>query len=37
MGWYALDPSGSEYGAVEGSFEHGSEPLGSINWSEFFE
>jgi hypothetical protein len=32
MGWYGLDPSGSGYGPVEGSFEHGSEHSGSINY-----
>jgi hypothetical protein len=28
MGWYGLDSSG--YGPIEGSCEHGNEPLGSI-------
>jgi hypothetical protein len=36
MGWYALDRSGSGYGPVEGSCEHGNEPLGSMNCWEVF-
>jgi hypothetical protein len=28
--WYGLDRSGSGYGAVEGSCEHGNERSGSI-------
>jgi hypothetical protein len=28
--WYGLDRSGSGYGPVEGSCEHGNEPSGSI-------
>jgi hypothetical protein len=31
MGWYGLDRSGSGYGPVEGSCEHGDEPSGSLN------
>jgi hypothetical protein len=30
MGWYGLDTSGSGYGPVEVSCEHGNEPSGSI-------
>jgi hypothetical protein len=30
MGWYVLDSSGSGWGPVEGSCEHGNEPSGSI-------
>jgi hypothetical protein len=30
MGWYGLDYFGSGYGLVEGSGEHGSELLDSI-------
>jgi hypothetical protein len=30
MGWYGLDPSGSGYGPVEGSCEHGDEPSSSM-------
>jgi hypothetical protein len=30
MGWSGLDGYGSGYGSVEGSFEHGIEPSGSI-------
>jgi hypothetical protein len=30
MGWYGLDRSGSGWGPVEGSCEHGNEPSGSI-------
>jgi hypothetical protein len=30
MGWYGLDRSGSGYGPVEGSCEHGNELPGSI-------
>jgi hypothetical protein len=32
MGWYGLDYSGSGYGLVESSCEHGNEPSGSIKW-----
>jgi hypothetical protein len=28
--WYGMDLSGSGYGPVEGSCEHGKEPSGSI-------
>jgi hypothetical protein len=31
VGWYGLDKSGSGYGRVEGSCEHGNELYGSIN------
>jgi hypothetical protein len=31
----ALDSSGSGYGQVAGSYEHGNEPLGSIIGGEF--
>jgi hypothetical protein len=37
MGWYGLDRSGSGYGPVEGSCEHGSEPSGSIKFWEVLE
>jgi hypothetical protein len=30
MGWYGLDRTGSGYGPVEGSCEHGDEPSGSL-------
>jgi hypothetical protein len=30
MGWDGLDRYGSGYRSVEGSFEHGDEPSGSI-------
>jgi hypothetical protein len=30
MGWYGLDQTGSGYGPVEGSCEHGDEPSGSF-------
>jgi hypothetical protein len=30
MGLYGLDRSGSGWGLVEGSYEHGNEPLGSM-------
>jgi hypothetical protein len=30
MGWYGLDRTGSGYGTVEGSCEHGDEPWGSL-------
>jgi hypothetical protein len=29
-GWYGLDRTGSGYGPVEGSCEHGAEPSGSL-------
>jgi hypothetical protein len=35
--WYGLDWSGSEYGPVEGSCEHGNEPSGSIKCWEVLE
>jgi hypothetical protein len=37
MEQYGLDSSGSEYKPVEGSFEHGNEPLGSIKCWEVLE
>jgi hypothetical protein len=37
MGWYVLDWSGSGYGPVEGSREHGDKPSGSIKRWEVFE
>jgi hypothetical protein len=37
MGWGGLDGSGSGYGPVEGSCEHGIEPSGSIKCWEFLE
>jgi hypothetical protein len=37
MGWYELDQSSSGQGPVEGSFEHGSEPSGSIKFWEVLE
>jgi hypothetical protein len=37
MGWYGLNSSGSGYGQVEGSCEHGNKPLGSIKCWEMFE
>jgi hypothetical protein len=37
MGWYGLDRTGSGYGPVEGSFEHGDEPSGSIKHWEVLE
>jgi hypothetical protein len=37
MGWYGLDQSGSEKGQMEGSYEHGNEPSGSIKCLEFLE
>jgi hypothetical protein len=30
MGWYGLDRTGSEYGPMEGSCEHGDEFSGSL-------
>jgi hypothetical protein len=30
MGWYGLDSSGSGYGPLEGSCEHGNKPSGSV-------
>jgi hypothetical protein len=35
MGWYGLDWHGSELGLVEGSCEHGNEPLSSCTTSSF--
>jgi hypothetical protein len=35
--WYGLDLSGSEQGPVEGSCEHGNEPLGSTKCREILE
>jgi hypothetical protein len=32
MGWYGLDSSGSGYGPVVGSCEHGNGPSGSIKY-----
>jgi hypothetical protein len=32
MRWYGLDYSGSGYGRMVGSCEHGKEILGSINY-----
>jgi hypothetical protein len=37
MGWYGLDSSGSGYGPVEGSYDHGNEPSGSITGWEVLE
>jgi hypothetical protein len=37
MGWYGLDRSGSGYGTVKGSCEHGDEPLDSIKCWEVLE
>jgi hypothetical protein len=37
MGYYGLDRSGSGWGLVEGSCEHGSEPSGSIKYWEVLE
>jgi hypothetical protein len=37
MGWYVLDRSGSGWGPVEGSCEHGDEPSGSIQCWEVLE
>jgi hypothetical protein len=37
MGWYGLDRAGLGYGPVEGSCEHGNEPLGSIKCWEVLE
>jgi hypothetical protein len=37
MGWYGMDRSGSGKGPVEGSCEHGNEPLGSIKRWEVLE
>jgi hypothetical protein len=33
--WYGLDSSGSGQGLLEGSFERGNEPSGSIKFWEF--
>jgi hypothetical protein len=35
--WCGLDQSGSEYGPVEGSCEHGREPSGSVKYWEVLE
>jgi hypothetical protein len=37
MGWYGLDRSGSGYGPVEDSCEHGNDPSGSIKRWEVLE
>jgi hypothetical protein len=37
MGWYGLDRSGSGYGPMEGSYEHGNEPSGYIKFREVLE
>jgi hypothetical protein len=37
MGWYGLVGSGSGYGSVEGSREHGDELSGSIKFLEVLE
>jgi hypothetical protein len=37
MGWYGLDQSGSGWGLVGGSCEHGDEPSGSIEHREILE
>jgi hypothetical protein len=37
MRWYGLDSSGSGWGTVDGSCEHGSEPSGSIKCWEILE
>jgi hypothetical protein len=37
MVWYGLDRSGSELGPVEGSYEHGNEPSGSLKCWEYIE
>jgi hypothetical protein len=37
MGWYGLNQSGSGYGPMEGSCEHGNEPSGSIKHWEVLE
>jgi hypothetical protein len=37
MGWDGLDVSGSRYGSLEGSFEHGNELSGSIECWEILE
>jgi hypothetical protein len=37
MELYGLDRSGSGWGPVEGSCEHGNEPMGSINYWEVLE
>jgi hypothetical protein len=37
VGWYELDRSGSGYGPLEGSCEHGNEPSGSIKCWEVLE
>jgi hypothetical protein len=37
VGSFGLDSSGSGYGQVVGSYEHGNEPSGSIKGGEFFD
>jgi hypothetical protein len=37
MGWYELDRSGSGYGLIEGSYEHGDKLSVSINFWEVLE
>jgi hypothetical protein len=37
LGWYGLDRSGYGEGPVQGSCEHGNEPLGSIKCGEVVE
>jgi hypothetical protein len=37
MGWYAVDSSGSGQEPVEGVYEHGNEPSGSITFWEILE
>jgi hypothetical protein len=37
MGWYGLDLSGSGYGPMMGSYEHGNEPSVSIKFWEILE
>jgi hypothetical protein len=35
MGWYGVDSSGSGQGPVEGVYEHGTKPSGSIKFWKF--
>jgi hypothetical protein len=37
MGWHEVDGSGAGYRPVEGSYEHGNEPAGSIKCWEILE
>jgi hypothetical protein len=37
MGWCGLDRPGSGYRSVEGSYEHGNEPSGSLKCWEVLE